>query len=518
MYSKKTKKVFSILLTFALLLGFGISNIQAAPGDVLDPNHAVSLTIQKYLTPVAPSVPGDGVTAPGAGMKPGSGVDFTLYKLTGVDENTIVEDDTTYAVDAGFMPLTGTTDSNGVITWTTKDNGLVQGFYLLVETFSPYDGTKSAANPEGILAAIAASTIVTLPFANSTEYLYDVKVFPKNVGDANKKTVNNANNVYKPGDTLEWTLETVINYQKVQSYKITDQLDSRLDYNGVTVSMVTPAGITPVPLSAGTDYTVTPASPTADGPEVTVTLTAAGLAKVKDNKAYAIRTVVTTTINMSAFSLDDDGNIIFNNAEITFDNGKGSEETVNIPTSAHVTLASLTLDKINREGDKLEGAEFRIAATEAKALAGNFLKDSSGNELVLTTDRNGYAFVSGIPYEEFTTDAAGETVSVTIYLVETKAPDGYDLPLKQSLLGGVQPAVFKTTLTQGASTTITDPLTGDEITYTPFTSGVTITNAKGFELPLTGGSGTIIFTAAGLILILGATFILFRTRKSATGK
>ena len=42
---------------------------------------------------------------------------------------------------------------------------------------------------------------------------------------------------------------------------------------------------------------------------------------------------------------------------------------------------------------------------------------------------------------------------------------------------------------------------------------VTVENSKGIQLPSTGGIGTTIFYAAGIVVMAGAVFFVVRSRK-----
>lgn len=77
------------------------------------------------------------------------------------------------------------------------------------------------------------------------------------------------------------------------------------------------------------------------------------------------------------------------------------------------------------------------------------------------------------------------------YLVETKAPAGYELP-------------------EGYVEFSTDDADGDNV--------ITLSDVKndkdsGINLPQTGGAGTIALTAAGVVLVAGAAAFIVRSRK-----
>ena len=82
----------------------------------------------------------------------------------------------------------------------------------------------------------------------------------------------------------------------------------------------------------------------------------------------------------------------------------------------------------------------------------------------------------------------------TYYLVETKAPDGYNLP-------GSPVAVTI------ADDDIDGALNGDPEIASGVIS-VTVENSDGFSLPTTGGMGTLIFTVTGVVL-MGAAVLMF---------
>ena len=89
----------------------------------------------------------------------------------------------------------------------------------------------------------------------------------------------------------------------------------------------------------------------------------------------------------------------------------------------------------------------------------------------------------------------------TYILKETKAPDGYNLPSH----------TFSVKITDGTNADpATDPdglVDTDESSAKDGYNEITITNTQGFTLPTTGGMGTVLFTAGGVVL-MGAGLVL----------
>ncbi|MDR1778265.1 MAG: SpaH/EbpB family LPXTG-anchored major pilin, partial [Clostridiales Family XIII bacterium] len=154
---------------------------------------------------------------------------------------------------------------------------------------------------------------------------------------------------------------------------------------------------------------------------------------------------------------------------------------------------------------KLSGAKFRIATSVDNAKEGIFLQKDEYGEIYQgygpdddemweeTTNSDGVAKFEGIA--DGLKDSDGEDVSGnTYYLVEIKAPDGYNLlsePVAVTFVSGAQKANKNNNYSMKAE----------------------IMNNTGFELPKTGGMGTVVFTVGGAVLMGLAVLIFVICRK-----
>ena len=191
-----------------------------------------------------------------------------------------------------------------------------------------------------------------------------------------------------------------------------------------------------------------------------------------------------------------------------------------------VTVYTFQIRIVKTDGNNnnLAGAEFdlyeKITVAEGEeapegavqnpvaGLTGTYKKI---NTTSLVTDANGKITVEGLDNGDY-------------WLVETKAPEDYNLlkePVKVTL--AVQYTVTTETTTTydkdgkvtSKVTTITEETFDGEIEEGVYGQSTTVVNRKGFELPQTGGMGTILFSVIGGMLILCGAAIIFRSKKIA---
>ncbi|MGN0115760.1 MAG: SpaH/EbpB family LPXTG-anchored major pilin, partial [Acutalibacteraceae bacterium] len=199
-------------------------------------------------------------------------------------------------------------------------------------------------------------------------------------------------------------------------------------------------------------------------------------------------------------TLNDDDTTAVNDTEtntVTFDYSNYpyvADSHVQKTDTADVTTFAIKIDKFvkDEEANKLAGATFDLyrTATQAEIDAGTAVDiphttvkgiKLEGN---LVTDDNGAATFA--KYE-------ANGTNYDYYLVETLAPTGYNI-----LDNAVQ-----------VNFTDTDVAATDGV-YT-----VKVPNSSGIKLPITGGMGTVIFTVAGILLMLGAVILFVVSRKKA---
>lgn len=534
------KKLGAMLCAAALVLApLSTASAATAPWPTTGTGD---ITVHKYFRDTASTTAGDGKEITNAAELAALGtaandtdkkVGFTLYKVNEVAGTFEMSTSTTVAQAlAHATPVIGPTgslgdeeeftDSNGEISWTN----LAFGYYVLVETTS-----LNGYDP-------AASAIIALPYAlNEDNWNDDIHVYPKNVKQEPlvKEDVSgtgSGNTAYGVGDEITWKYTAPVDdYEKLYTpevldtdgvtvltpaaygtYKIVDTLDARLDhFVNATTDKVVSKGITDVTLILNTDYTIASVPATASDPAtITWTLTNAGLEKVALNESTEIEVTFSTKVNQKASATGDGNDEIANGGELVWKNiGDSTESKYEIEEDDKpvVKLYSLVISKTNNDGTVfLNGAEFKIAKTKADAEAGIFIKAADGTtDLIVMTanhatsyDTAGNVLTSVDGWALFTGLTGSETVDTSYFLVETIAPTkGTDKYVRPT-----EPIEVKLKAAQQETTVavknylITDP----DIPAI-------------WELPLTGGMGTMAFYVIGIVLMFGAVTLYIRSKR-----
>lgn len=158
-----------------------------------------------------------------------------------------------------------------------------------------------------------------------------------------------------------------------------------------------------------------------------------------------------------------------------------------------VTTFAIKIDKFveDQEANKLAGAKFDLYRTVYPGETGVTIPHTSIEGIKLegdiTTDDNGVATFA--KYE-------ANGTNYDYYLVETQAPSGYNL------------------LNNAVKVNFTDA----DVATTNGVYTVEVPNSSGIQLPITGGTGTVIFTVIGIALMVGAVVLFVVSRKKAKAK
>lgn len=227
------------------------------------------------------------------------------------------------------------------------------------------------------------------------------------------------------------------------------------------------------------------------------------------------------TLNSSAvIGLDGNPNEVY----LTFSNNPnvgGEGNTGKTPTDK-VIVFTYELDTTKVDGadttKKLANAEFELYKTVgttnfyAKVMDGKVSgwKTDEKEATTLTSDANGLFKVAGLD-------------DGTYYLKETKAPVGYNLltdPVTLVITATTSNGQNWTSGTASEALTALKIKVGNQTETAGYTDtgivNATIANNKGATLPTTGGMGTIIFTIAGLILVICAGVFFTAKNKKDT--
>lgn len=232
-------------------------------------------------------------------------------------------------------------------------------------------------------------------------------------------------------------------------------------------------------------------------------------------KSYSkIRVVYTALANEGIKVVPDSQstNVNQNTAYLDYNNNPYETPAVTWETDYDTATVYTYGIKVTKTDDKdadklLAGAEFQVYKDEDEngviddgESAIQFASTGSGTYRVAANGDSKVTTIGGDSADTPNLTLSGLDVG-TYILKETKAPDGYNLPSH----------TFSVKITDGTNADpATDPdglVDTDESSAKDGYNEITITNTQGFTLPTTGGMGTVLFTAGGVVL-MGAGLVL----------
>ena len=345
----------------------------------------------------------------------------------------------------------------------------------------PLSGDAGSVTVSGLdlgyyFVASASGALCNLTTTNPTVTIHDKNDMPfEKTADATDVEV---------GQTVTYTIKGKVpdttGFDKY-TYEITDTMSDGLTFNRNSLAVkVGSADVT-----ADTDKcTITYEATTAPNTfKVTIKVMNC---KVGDD----IVVTYNATVNEKAIAVVSE-----NKAELTYSNNPtDSESKTNTPPEiVKVYSAKIVIDKYEagKEDTKLPNAKF-VLYKEVTSETGKSTVYYKWNDTdkkvewvadmtdadVVKTDDNGAAYFNGLANGDY-------------YLVETKAPDGYNQ------------------LTEPHKVTVAGSITDT----TKLTAIAKVANSTGTELPSTGGMGTTVFYVLGFALVMGAVVLLVTKKR-----
>lgn len=391
------------------------------------------------------------------------------------------------------------TDNLGV----TKTSGKITGENTTSYTFNDLEAGYYLVYVTG--GKEIQSSLVTVDAENTTVNLKTEA--PSITKEADKDTV-------EIGQVVKYTVTGSIpdttGYDQYQ-YIIHDELSNGLDFvndkNGTALGEDATTVNVKVAFTNGTDASTAPTTAdldTANNKKMNLDLSEWVRANQENNKGKEFTVTYYAKVNKDAEVKEQ------NKAQLEYGNKPG-ETTTTTPSEAKTPTYPLDINKIKKGSDeKLAGAKFRLYSSEADAKANDESKaikvspvvaDVAGNYVVdpasTTTEFESVKSIEGKGYNLHLNGLAAGTY----YLVETKAPDGFN-----KLTDPIKVTITKTgdaewTISKG------DTVVGDKI--------IDIENSTGSLLPSTGGTGVIVFAGVAILLVFGVVVSFIRDKRKA---
>lgn len=479
-----------------------------------------------------------------------AGVRFELERLIDGKENAMEVDSNWKQIESNEPDKYFTTGLDG----TVKISNLKPGTYRFTEIgyatgsenkFIINNGAKYVFE----VKAEANNTVTVNPPENAKNSGdYEAKNNTVTVynyaPDVDKQVYNTKESNYKKvadcgiDDTIKYQVKVVLpeNFNNLKKFILTDTPKGIVDNaDSVEIYSKLPdaSNSQEAKLAKGTDYTVTKS-----GDGFVVNFSTGRVGEYKGQPLYVCYTAKLKTNNEDgtlAGTTSTTGNP--NTIDLTYSNkinitpGEEDKDENNSHIKDDAVVYSFEIDVTKTaettKGKALPGVEFDLYKQVERGKDVAALEDTTAKNYGFDTTNAAYVLVkSGL-----TTDDKGKIsykglANGTYWLRETKTVDGYNLlasPVKVELNltykltweenkeyknntlvkhdYNVKEENFDGKATQGA----------DRNTYG--IASATIVNKKGFQLPVTGGFGTLLFSGIGVLLVLAGVAVLFSMKK-----
>lgn len=489
------------------------------------------------------------------------GYKFKLYKKNDDGTWTWIEKKPANGVDNAGEWLDAANET-GVLTTGPEGkisvSGLTKGVYAFVETgVNAEDGYildsgiayvfKISDNGEMVAATEADVEGAKKPEENvksfDTTAFNETEVKVKNYKPDFKKEITGKKDAdYGIGDDVPYTLTVNVpeNVAKLKTFTVSDEMnsDQLVVNNDIVVKGVKVGEAVEKKFEEGTEYTLTPTTDTGKsgftiafdtkkiaeyaGGTITITYTAklqdkASVGEVGNvNSAdlkYSKKTDIKTTEEDPPYDIHDEAVVYtFKTGILKKGDSADGEPLENVEFTLYKKVDPQK-DKINEAGTAVTfmGADKTIL-TPAEAKAKKLNVTDGENEpkwfavMPLKTGKDGKAVANGLPNGEYK-------------LVETKTHEGYNLltePVDANLTLNYTTKWDDTKTFDETGKLIkhdyntTKVMNGDtEYKY----AEIVIINRKGFNLPTTGGFGTLLFSGIGVLLVVAGVGVLLSLKK-----